>query len=292
MTPLLLLLPLIIAPSDTLSQTAMQKLLPQSLNQWTVSESARAYSGKEIFKYMNGAGEVYLAYGFHRLLVQRYARPGQEEILVELFDMELPRNAFGAFTNMQGRGPAVGIGQDGEYKSGLLTFWKGRFFVCVLVDNENEEVNKTVLEMGKQISAGINEEAVKPVILQLLPQGDVLPGSLRYLYRHEILNLHYYVSDKNLFHLNDKTEAVLVRMQSDKSYLLLIQYPKEGEAEAALAEFTTQYMPDAHGSNVIQTENRKWTGCIRQNTFLLVVFDAGVELKARELLETVRRRLQ
>ena len=48
---------------------------------------------------MNGAGEVYLAYGFQRLLVQRYARPNQEEILVEVFDMGYPRNAYGALTN-------------------------------------------------------------------------------------------------------------------------------------------------------------------------------------------------
>ncbi|MBF8297304.1 MAG: hypothetical protein HW389_3849, partial [Bacteroidetes bacterium] len=102
MGSLLLFLPLIMTPPDTVSPAALQKLLPASLHQWSFAESSKVYTGREIFQYMDGAGEVYLAYGFQRLLVQRYSRPNQEEILVEVFDMGFPRNAYGAFTNLKG----------------------------------------------------------------------------------------------------------------------------------------------------------------------------------------------
>jgi len=288
---LLFILTFAMTPPDTLTQSAMQELLPTSLRGWEVSEPARFYSGREIFHYMDGAGEVYLAYGFRRLLVQRYARPNQEEILVEIFDMGLPRSAFGAFTNMQGRGPAVAIGQQGEFKTGLLSFWKGRYFVCVMIDRENDEASQTVLEVGKRISGKITEQGAKPDILRFLLDGSYLPSTLRYFFRHEILNIHYYVADANLFHLHEKTDAVLVRMTSDMSYLLLIQYPTSEEADSACTDFSQHYMAEAQGMGVVQTENKKWTGFIRQRNILAVVFDGGSESQARNHLETVRRRL-
>jgi len=292
MGSILLLLPLMMTPSDTLTQAVLQKLLPTSVHEWNFAEPSRVYTGREIFKYMDGAGEVYLAYGFQRLLVQRYAHPNQEEILVEIFDMGLPRNAYGAFTNMQGRGPAVEIGQNGEYKSGLLTFWKGRHFVCVMIDRENDDAKRAVLEMGAMISEAIKEEGAIPGILQYLPIGEFSPESLRYFFRNEILNIHFYVADKNLFHLGDKTDAVLVRMKSNRSYLMLVQYDRSGNAQAAYEDFSTHYMPEAHGSGIVQTESGKWSACRKERNFLTAVFDAPTQSEAQKLLDTVQRRLR
>lgn len=291
MSSILLLLTLAMTPSDTLTYSAMQRLIPASIRGWQASEPARFYSGREIFQYMNGAGEVYLAYGFSRLLVQRYAGPQQEEILVEIFDMGLPRNAFGAFTNMQGRGPAVAIGQAAEYKSGLLSFWRGRFFVCVMIDNENEEATKAVLDLGSRIAESIGEDGPTPSLVRVLPQELFEPQTLRYFFRHEILNIHFYVADKNTFRLNESTDAVLVRLKSDKSHLLLIQYPSSEEAAAAYADFAASYMPDAQGKGWIQTENKKWTVCRMHQRYVLVVFDALTQTDAQNLLTTLQRTL-
>ena len=117
-------IPLAIAGSDT--GASMRTLLAPATDGWIAQEQPRLYSGKEIFEYMDGAGEVYLAYRFRALLVQRYSRPHQEEILAEIFDMGSSENAFGISTCLRGRGPAVRIGQDGEFKSGPLTFWRGQ----------------------------------------------------------------------------------------------------------------------------------------------------------------------
>lgn len=289
MPPLLLLLTFAMTTSDTLSRSAMQELLPATALSWKTAEPARFYSGREIFKYMNGAGEVYLAYGFHLLLTQRYARPGQEEILVEIFDMGFPRNAFGAFTNMQGRGPSVAIGQGGEYKSGLLSFWRGRFFVCVMIDNENDEAKAAVLEIGGRVSASIGEDGPPPDLVRHVPRDLVEPQSLRYLYRHEILNIHYYVADDNVFRLNESTDAVLARLKSDRSHLLLIRYANADKAAAAHAAFMTGYMPDAHGKDSIATENKKWTVCRVHGTYVLAVFDAVSQTEAQNLLTNLQK---
>lgn len=292
MGSLLLLLPLMMTPSDTLSRAALQNLLPTSLYQWSFAELSKIYTGREIFQYMDGAGEVYLAYGFQRLLVQRYARSNQEEILVEIFDMGVPRNAYGAFTNMQGRSPAVEIGQGGEYKSGLLNFWKGRFFVCVMIDRENEEAKKAVFGIAAMISEYIREVGLVPEIISMLPDGLYSQETVRYFYRNEILNIHYYVADKNIFHLNESTEAVLARNKNDKSYLLLIHYPSGASADSGYAEFMAQYMPESHGSGIVQTENKKWTVCRRRGRGIMAVFDVPTRDEAQKLLDIAQRRFQ
>jgi len=291
MGSLVFLLPLLMAPSDTLSPSVMQKLLPAAVSTWQWSEPSKVYSGREIFQYMDGAGEVYLAYGFQRLLVQRYARPNQEEILVEVFDMGASRNAYGAFTSIRGYGTRADIGQEGEYKAGLLAFWKGRYFVCVIIERENEEARRAVYQLASLIAEGIKEEGSKPLILRLLPEGEYTPETLRYFYRNEILNIHFFVADKNLLHLSDNTDAVLVRMKSNKSYLLIIQYPHLDDAAAAFRDFTAGYMPESGERGIVQTENKKWTICRRFGNTLSVVFDAPSQTEAEILLDALQRRL-
>lgn len=287
----LLILSLGTAVPDTLSGTAMQNFLPSSVGQWIPTDDARTYSGREIFGYMDGAGEIYLAYDFQSLLVQRYVRPGQEEILVEIFDMGQSRQAFGVFTYMRGRGPAVQIGQEGEYKSGLLCFWRGKYFVCVQVARENDEAKTAVLETGRKIAAAIGGDGELPEILRLFPEGESMPGTVRYFSRHEILNIHFYVADGNPLRLNEKTECVLGRMKKDRAYLLLVSYPDELQADSALTQFVSLYMPEAGDSKILKTENEKWTACARQGSFVLVVFDAGTEAQAAEYVERVKGRL-
>ena len=41
--------------------------LPKTVGVWNRPDSPRVINSKNIFKYMNGAGELYLGYRFHHL---------------------------------------------------------------------------------------------------------------------------------------------------------------------------------------------------------------------------------
>ena len=43
--------------------------LPKTIGAWTRPDSAQIIDSTNIFKYMNGAGELYLSYGFNHLEV-------------------------------------------------------------------------------------------------------------------------------------------------------------------------------------------------------------------------------
>jgi hypothetical protein len=269
----------------------VQDLIPPAVRQWTPWEPVRVYAGREIFEYMDGAGEVYLAFGFRSIAVQHYARVGQEEILLEVLDMGSAPMAFGTFTYMQGRGPRVPIGQDGEFKSGLLTFWKDRYFVCVKIDHESDEASAAVMDLGAAVASAIRGEGRRPALLAAVPPEEYEPGSLRYFTRHEILNNHFCLADANILRLTDRTECLLVRLRRDRSYLLLVRYPDAAHADSARASFVSAYMPGEEARGMVRTENRLWTACATRGSYVVVNFDAPTAAQAAQTLEQTLRRL-
>jgi hypothetical protein len=274
MTLLLLCLSLFFVPPDTTVQTTMHRILPSVIGGWTASDSAGFYSGEEIFDYMDGAGEIYRSYNFKNLLVQKYNRPKQEEILVELFDMGSARNAYGVYTYMQGHGTKVNIGQDGEYKRGLLFFWKGKYFVCVKSESDNQETSRIIFNLGTAISRAIPKEGKRPAVLKYLPVNKYIQKSLCFFYRYEMLNIHYFVSDKNILNLSDSTDGILVRVKSDSSYLILVGYPNQAQTDSAYKNFLAEQMPNVGEDIFVQMENKKWKTCLKYKKYLIVLFDA------------------
>ena len=69
--------------------------LPKTIGVWTRSDSTRMIDSSNIFDYMNGAGELYLAYGFDHLEVYEYKADQQDSILVEVYVMNTSDDAFG-----------------------------------------------------------------------------------------------------------------------------------------------------------------------------------------------------
>jgi hypothetical protein len=286
-----LFLLLFVLPPDTGALGPMETLLPASVRGWNLADTPVPYPGMKIFEYMDGAGEIYRAYDFRDLLVGRYARTGEEEILVELFDMGSPANAYGVFTYMKGRGPALPIGQEGEYKGGLLTFWKGEHFVCVKTDRETPDAKEAVLELGRTIGSGMKESGGPPEIVGLLPGELISPETVKYFYRDEILNIHYYLGEGNILHLGDGTEGVLARTRGERGFLLIIRYPTEGRSAEAWASFRRHLMPGADSRSAARGEKGRWTDCRQSGQYCILVFEAPTSDRAAEIIESVERRL-
>lgn len=275
------------------TENAMLKFLPHEIYGWKAQEKVETYNRETIYDYMDGAGEIYLAYDFRGLLVQRYVKAKAPDITVEIFDMGSSEDAFGIFSHGQGRvEKEMGIGQGSEYRGGLLCFWKDRFFICIRSEKETSSAKGAVLSLGKLISKAIKTSGEKPALLNYLPQDKFLEKSLRYFHKHEILNYHYFVADKNILNLHENTRAVFAKYKDDKSYLLLVQYQNIEEARAAFESFMNAYMFDAKQKGIIQTENGRWTGVRLRKNFIIIVFDVISKVGTSSKIEAVKVRLK
>lgn len=272
---------------------ALNELLPREALGWAAQGQDEAHEGEGIYRYMDGAGELYRTYGYRAMLVRRYAKPGETDIVVELFDMAAAWAAFGVFSHTR-EGLPEAIGPDSEYRSGLLCFWKDRYFACVRAEKETPSSRDGALAIGRAILAAIPGSAPRPALLGHLPPDGLIIGQVRYFRHHTCLNYHYFVADENILRLGPDTEAALAAYREDKArtYLLLVRYPSAEAARTALDSFVRSYLPEAKPSLVTQTENGKWAAARAHREFVVIAFDAPTRARAEALIQAAQAKLE
>ena len=262
--------------------------LPGEILGWRTDGADKVFTRQNIFDYMDGGGEIYLAYDFQRLLTREYANSGAPRIVAEVYQMASSRDAYGVFTH-DTDGQPVSVGQAALYSAGLLRFWKDRFFVRLQAEDETPEVKAALMALGMQIASGIPQEGGKPSLLAALPPQGRIDSSVHYFHTSVSLNIHYFLADSNLLNLNSKTEAVLARYQqgSDKPYLLVVRYPRPGDAQAAFEQFSKVYLRESPAEDAVfvKLEKGQFAGGRREDRALLLVFEAGSRESTEKLVE-------
>ena len=262
---------------------------PAGVNGWKANAPDRSYRGKQLYDYIDGGAELYLSYGFTLLLSRVYSRAGQPDITLDLFDMGGSRNAFGVFSQSREK-IEKDAGQGSEYAAGQMTFWKDRYYVSIMGQDDTPEVKKAIFAMAKAIAAMIPDDGPLPDILDLLPRRGLVPESVRYFHHHAWLNSHYFIADRNILHINETTEAVLAKYGGGmkRTVLLLVEYAGERELRAARDEFAKAYLAGLNGRGAVRTEDGRWTACRSAGRLLGVVFNAPAEADALRLIGSVR----
>ena len=268
--------------------------LPAEAAGWKWDGKETRYDSKSVFQYMNGAAELYLAYGFQNLRVRRFEKPNQPPITLELYDMASSENAYGVFS-FERQDEAVGIGQGSEFGGGLLRFWKGKYFVSIYADGGGVEVESALLTIGRTAAGLIQEMGPGPKLVDSIPGKDLglVDRSVRYLKSHVLLNQRYFIAHQNILNLSQRTEAVLAQYtrEKQKTHLLLIRYPGVREAKDAYQSFMAAYLPDAGGKDLVKTEDQKWTMARQRGEAVIVVFGAPTAADAEVLLKATEERL-
>ena len=269
-------------------------ILPSEVGGWKWDGKDMKYNSRTLFDYIDGAAELYLAYGFQNLVVRRFEKPGQPSIMAELYEMATSEDAYGVFS-FEHQDEPVGIGQGSEFGGGLLRFWKGKYFVSVYAEGEGKEVEPAILGSGRAMDNAISATGPEPKIIQYLPGQTfgLVDKSIRYLKSHVLLNQRFFVSHQNILGLSRETEATLATYLRDrqKVHLLLIRYPNSPKAKEAFQSFTKAYMPDAAGKDRVKTEDRKWTFARQPNDYILIIFGAPRESDAEALLKATEEKL-
>jgi Family of unknown function (DUF6599) len=268
--------------------------LPAEAGGWRWDGKETKYNSRTLFDYMDGAAELYLAYGFQNLTVHRFEKSRQPAVTVELYEMESSEDAYGVFS-FERQDETIGIGQGSEFGGGLLRFWKGKYFVNIYADGEGVEVESAILKMGRASANSIPTTGLEPKLVGFIPGKDLglVDKSVRYLKSHVLLNQRFFIAHQNILNLNRKTEAVLAQYIRDKqkTQLLLIRYPNFKESGDAYQSFMNAYLPDAREKDRSKTEDGKWTFVRRRNEFILIVFGASTADDAEALLKVTGEKL-
>jgi len=268
--------------------------LPSGVGGWKWDGKEMKYDSKTLFKYIDGAAELYLAYGFQNLTARRFEKPNQPPLIVELYEMASSEDAYGVFS-FEHQDEEVKIGQGSEFGGGLLRFWKGKYFASIYAEGEGADVESGILETGRVVANSIPVTGQEPKLVGFIPGRDfgLVDKSVRYLKSHVLLNQRFFIAHQNILNLNRNAEAVLAQYLRGKQkvQLLLIRYPDLNEAGDAYRNFMKIYLPDAGGKDYLRTEDKKWTYARQRNEFIVIVFGAPAEADGEALLKATEDKL-
>ena len=270
--------------------TDLVKLLPKTILGWDAVQKDAVYDRQTLYDYLDGGAEVYLAFDFKQVFVRKYSGPAQNEIALDIYDMGSSAEAFGVFS-CDRQDEEAGLGQESEYGPGLLRFWQGPYFVSITVGGDEKEAEKAILALGRAVASCLGPPGMKPGLLQCLPPAGLRPNRTSYFHGDISLNNRFFIASENILGLNRDTNCLLAEYgqgQADPVHLLVVQYPGEGQALAALQSFLQSYLPEGRETGVAQTENKKWTMAKTQENYAAVVFDAPSREQAEQLLSSVQ----
>ena len=295
-------------------------LLPASAGKWSLKPGPRVVTAKTIFDYMDGAGELYLAYRFHRLDVYDYTSKDEGGILVELYWMETSDDAFGLLSGDWGgepvdlNAPGGGRGSGNRqwpaalYGAGLLRIWSDNLYARVLAQGETGSSRRAVLEIGRAIAKG-RKDSLPPRLAAVMPRRIEAGFRLRedrlcFLRSHLVLNSNYFLATSNILELGQQVEAVTASYvasppgsQKKAVHLLVVRYRQPAAALKALSHFCRVYLPEkklaapqvtAGSRNVLRVEDG-WLGYENSGAFLVLVLECPTREAADAFLtQTIR----
>jgi hypothetical protein len=299
-------------PAAPRAATGEAVRLPERVAAFTRAPELRRIGPAGIFEYMDGAGELYLAYRFDHLDVAEYTSPESGDILVELYWMRDPDDAYGLLSQDWGGDPWVlGVPLPPPpralYGAGLLRLWSDTLYARVMATREGDASRDAVLALGRAIVAG-RPDPPPPHLVAALPAvagADVhlRPETVCFLRSHLVLNSAYFVSQRDILDLGPQTEAVLASYRrrdagahGSAARLLVVRYPDAGAADRALARFRAAYLPElrgAPGRNAVAYARVEdgWVGLAAAGRGIGIVFEAPDREVAASLVAAARATL-
>jgi hypothetical protein len=261
-------------------------VLPSEIDGWKKADNPITYDQKTLYEYIDGGAELYIAYDFRKLYAFRYTSGDDAEIVIDIFDMGNSYDAFGVFSHGREVDDKT-LGQGSEYNSGLLTFWKERYYVSILAYPETEQKAKIVQKLGRLLADSISATGDIPPVVSLLPEEGLVEDSIHYFHHPILVNSHYFIATDNILDIGGDTPSVLAKYDVDGRmfYMLLVHYPDESKARSAQESFLTHFLQGSRES-ILKSAEGTWTGCRRKGGVLVVVFNSPT----REILESYLER--
>lgn len=265
--------------------------LPETTGNWKLAGPPRRIDAGNIFDYMNGGGELYLAYRFDHMLAWEYREGGGNDITVEVYRMQASDDAFGLLSlDWGGEGMSWGSAAEKPpadsvaptvralYGAGLLRLWAGNLYARIMAVRETPEARAAILELGRIIAAD-RPLPPPPALLGLLPAAAdgawrILPDRTAFFRSHLVLNSFYYVSHENILGLGPDCEAVFATYERGerRGHLLIVCYRDSEAASRGLEGFLKSYVPEkGERKNYFQVEDG-WLGCRLAGSRLVLAF--------------------
>ncbi len=123
-----------------------------------------------LWDFIDGAAENYLAFGFEELKVTEYEK-GKNSIKVEIYRHKDNTAAFGIYSSE--KSPSfhfLNIGSQGYKVDASLNFFKGRYYVKIRTNSRSEKIIQMLGTLALRVADALPGEATMPNVLLDFPE--------------------------------------------------------------------------------------------------------------------------
>jgi hypothetical protein len=265
---------------------------------WKPSGAPESYERQGLYGYINGGSEVFLQYGFERVDVGRYRKPGtgeDAEITVDIYRMASDRDAFGIFSvrregDEKKLQPADVPNWISETQASLAA---GPYYVNLIGfgTKEADLAAFSRLLAGKLSAAGHRGFSldVRPGPWSRLPRAGVLPDTVRYIKGPLAAQAESELLAPDFWKFAEGTEAASARYAPDGRKLVVIELTSSSpQLDGGVRSVFSEYLTDVRfEGGILSAKNTRGHSFLFKavGTRAALVFGRQDSTAARMLLE-------
>lgn len=131
---------------------------------WTRnSGEVKEFDSENLWKHINGAAEKYTSRGFRRLASVKFSLTGGPDALADIYDMGHGAAAKEIFELSSPIDDLrIDLGDDAQLASTSLEFYKGAYFVRIVVLGKGDRAGEALTVLGRAILARIDSGGPPP----------------------------------------------------------------------------------------------------------------------------------
>jgi hypothetical protein len=155
------------------------------LDGWTREGGPETFLPDNLYEYIDGAAENFLAYGFRQLAVQNYSDRQRRSLSAEIYFHGTTDNAFGIYGSEKPlAGDYLAIGAQGYYEEGVLNFISDAYYVKLNGFDLGAGGREILLGLAGRIAAAIHGTNLLPETLDAFPARGRVAHSERFIADH------------------------------------------------------------------------------------------------------------
>lgn len=151
------------------SATAQELVLPE-LEGFKKTTNYPVFGPENLWDFINGAADTYLAYGFIDLHVAEYKK-GKNVIKLEIYRHNDNIMAFGIYSTE--RSPSfrfMNLGAQGYIADGAINFFKGNYYVKIRTYSKSEKILQSSESLALRVANMLKGGTEMPAVLSKFPE--------------------------------------------------------------------------------------------------------------------------
>lgn len=174
------------------------------LEGWRPLYEPQMVEGEDLYLLINGGAEIYYEYGFKRAITQSYEDRDGRSINLEIYEMNSPVSAYGAYTFKTGeKGERIAVGNDALLEDYYLNFWKGNCVVTLIGFDTDNKTREGLMRIAESVDSRIEDVGQKSPLVDTLLEENLKKTGITYLRGNLGLFNRYEFDTENIFGLKE-----------------------------------------------------------------------------------------